>query len=137
MNEDEEAVDHAVYIENVHLAALEYENQVLGSDWIFQQDGAKSHSHYLTQQWCWDNSPTFINSEDWPPNSPDLNPLNYLIWDERVNTINWDKVKSKTVLIQQIKLAHKKVRELVVFENCVSWTNRFYRIHQNDGKCLH
>ena len=42
-------VDHAVYIEKVLTIALKYGNEVLGSDWIFQQDGAKPHSHYLTQ----------------------------------------------------------------------------------------
>ena len=125
---NEGTVDHAVYIEKVLPVALKYGNEVLGSDWIFEEDGAKSHSHYLTQQWCWDNFPTFINSENWPLNSSDLNPLDYSIWDEPVNAINWDQVKSKTALIEQIKLVHKKVRESVVFESCVSWTN-------NDGKC--
>ena len=47
---NEGTADHAVYIEKVLLVALKYENQVLDSDWIFQQDGPKSHSHYLTQQ---------------------------------------------------------------------------------------
>ena len=112
---NEGTVDHAIYIEKVLPVALKYGNEVWGSDWIFEEDGAKPHSHYLTQQWCPDNFPTFINSENWPPNSPDLNPLDYSIWDELVNAINWDEVKSKTGLIQQIKLAHKKVRESVVF----------------------
>ena len=117
---NEGTVDHAVYIEKVLPVALEYGNQVLGSDWIFEENGTKPHSHYLTQQRCPDNFPTFINSENWPPNSPDLNPLDYSIWNESVNAINWDKDKSKTTLIQQIKLAHKQVHESVVFESCVS-----------------
>ena len=61
---NEGTVDHAVYIEKVLPVALKYGNEVLGSDWIFQQDGAKPHSHYLTQQWCRDNFPIFINSEE-------------------------------------------------------------------------
>ena len=90
---NEGTVDHTVYIEKVLLVALKHGNEVLGSHWIFHQDGAKPHSHYLTQQWCRDNFSTFINSENWPPNSLDLNPLDYLIWDELVNAINWNKVK--------------------------------------------
>ena len=132
----EGTVDRAVYIEKVLPVALKYRNQVLGSGWIFEEDSAKSYSHCLTQQWCPDNFLTFVNNENWPPNSPHLNPLDHSIWDKLVNAINWDKVKSKTALIQQIKLAHKKVRELVVFESCVSWTNRLYLMYQNDGKCL-
>ncbi|CAF4630188.1 unnamed protein product [Rotaria magnacalcarata] len=100
---NEGIVNHAVYIEKVLPDALKYGNQVFGSDWVFQQDGAKSHSHHLTQQWCRDNFPSFIGKGRWLPNSPDLNHLDYSIWDELVNIINWNKVQSKTTLIQQIK----------------------------------
>ncbi|CAF2117487.1 unnamed protein product [Rotaria magnacalcarata] len=99
----EGTVNHTVCIERVLPVALKYGNQVFGSDWVFQQDGAKPHSHHLTQQWCRDNFPSFIGKNRWPPNSPDLNPVDYSIWDELVNTINWNKVQSKTTLIQQIK----------------------------------
>lgn len=33
---DEEAIDHAVYIEKMVRVALKYENQVFGNDWVFQ-----------------------------------------------------------------------------------------------------
>ena len=60
---NEGTIDHAVYIEKVLSVALKYGNEVLGSDWVFEENGAKPHSHYLTQQWCWDNFFPFINSE--------------------------------------------------------------------------
>ena len=47
---NEGTVDHAVYIEKVLSIGLKYGNEILDSDWIFQQDGVKPHSHYLTQQ---------------------------------------------------------------------------------------
>ena len=72
----------------------------------------------------------------WPPNSPDLNPLDYSIWDEFINAIDWNKVKSKTTLIQQLKSSVKKIRESVIFESCTTWTNRLYQISQNDGNYL-
>ncbi|CAF0904727.1 unnamed protein product [Didymodactylos carnosus] len=70
--------------------------------------------------------------DHWPPNSSDLNPLDYSIWDEFVHVINWDKVKSKATLIQELKRAVKNIREEVVFESCNSWTNRLYRLSTND-----
>ncbi|CAM4983329.1 unnamed protein product [Rotaria socialis] len=100
------------------------------------QDGAKPHSHYLTQQWCRDNFPSFIGKDRWPPNSPDLSPLDYSIWDELVNTINWNKVQSKTTLVQQLKSSFKNIRESVVFESFASFTNRLYHLCQNDGNYL-
>ena len=72
----------------------------------------------------------------WPQNSPDLNPLDYLIWDELVNTINWNKVNSKTALIQQLKSSFKNIRESVVFESCAHWIDRLYRMSQNDRNYL-
>ena len=42
---NEGTVDHAVYIEKVLPVALKYGNEVLGGDWIFQQDDIKSHPH--------------------------------------------------------------------------------------------
>ncbi|CAF1547238.1 unnamed protein product [Rotaria magnacalcarata] len=92
---DDRTVDHDCYIKNVLPAALKYGNKVFGDDWIFQQDGAMPHQHHLTQKWCQENFPSFINKNHWPPNSSDLNPLGYSIWDEFANVIDWNKVKSK------------------------------------------
>ena len=47
---DEGTVDHTVHIKKVLPVALKYGNETFGRDWIFQQDGAKPHSHHLTQQ---------------------------------------------------------------------------------------
>ena len=129
-------VNHDRYIKEVLPVALKYGNHVFGNYWTFQQDGAKPHTHHLTQQWCHDNFPAFIDKDHWPPNSPDLNPLDYCIWDEFVKAINWNKVTSKATMIQELKKAVKKIRQDVVFESCSSWTNRLYRMSQNNGDYL-
>ena len=137
MTLDDGTVDHDYYIKRVLPAALKYGNKVFGDDWIFQQDGAMPHQHYLTQKWCQENFPSFIDKDYWPPNSPDLNPLDYSIWDEFVKVIDWNKVKSKATLIQQLKSSLKKIRESLIVESCTSWTNRLYCMSQNDGNYLH
>ena len=134
---DEGTVDHRLYIEKVLPVVLKYGKDVFGDDWTFQQDGAKPHQHHLTQEWCQNNFPSFIPKDRWPPNSPDLNPLDYSIWDELANTIDWNKVSSKSTLIKQLKSSVKKIRNSVVVESCTSWTNRLYRLSQNDGNYLH
>lgn len=48
--------------------------------WVFQQDSAPSHRAKLTQTWCRDNLPAFINYQQWPSYSPDANPLDYSVW---------------------------------------------------------
>ena len=52
--------------------ALKYR---LDCDRVFQQDGARPHSHSLTQQWHQDNFPSFIDNGGCPANNLDLNPL--------------------------------------------------------------
>ena len=49
---DEGTVDHTVYIEKVFPIALRYGNETFRRDWTFQEDGARPHSHHLTQEWC-------------------------------------------------------------------------------------
>ena len=51
------------------------------NDFVFVQDSAPSHRAKATQNFLQDNTPDFINSQEWTPHSPDLNPLDYSVWD--------------------------------------------------------
>ena len=133
---DRETVDHVVYIHKVFPVALKYGNKTFGKRWTFQQDGANPHIHHLTQKWCQDNFPSFIDKDHWPPNSPDLNPLDYCIWDEFEQCVNWKKVTSKATLVDELKRAVKKIRQDVVLQSCSSWTARLSRLLKNDGRYL-
>ncbi|EYB87313.1 hypothetical protein Y032_0265g654 [Ancylostoma ceylanicum] len=48
--------------------------------WTFQQDSAPAHKAKVVQKWCANTLPDFISAEDWPPYSPDLNPMDYSVW---------------------------------------------------------
>jgi len=45
-----------------------------------QQDGAPAHTANLAQEWIATNCNLFIGKDEWPPNSPDVNPLVYHVW---------------------------------------------------------
>ena len=51
--------------------------------WIFVQDNASSHRSNLVQDFSQEilNS-RFIKTHEWPPSSPDCNPLNYYFWNK-------------------------------------------------------
>jgi len=46
---------------------------------VFQQDSAPAHRARETVQLLQQQTPGFISSDLWPPNSPDLNPVDYRI----------------------------------------------------------
>jgi transposase len=134
---DKGTVNHKVYLEKILPVALKYGNQVFGNNWTFQQDGATAHIHHLSQKWCIDNFPAVIEKDHWPPNSPDINPLDYFIWDEFVQQIKWEKVRSKNSLIGELKRAVKRIRLEKVLESCMCWTNRLFRMCEINGNYLH
>ncbi|KAL4500824.1 hypothetical protein ABPG72_020058 [Tetrahymena utriculariae] len=105
---DKGPVNGQVYIEKVLPIAKKFGDNSFGNDWTYQQDGATSHTNKLSQEWCLSNLPNFIPKDKWPPNSPDLNPLDYSIWNEIVQLIQWSQVTSKDSLIKQIKRAMRK-----------------------------
>ena len=47
---------------------------------IFQQDSAPTHRARQTLEYLRSEKIVFWTPEDWPPNSPDLNPLDYGVW---------------------------------------------------------
>ena len=47
---------------------------------VFQQDGALSHRAKSTIEFLQCTMPNFIELSVWPPNSPDLNPVDYAVW---------------------------------------------------------
>ena len=52
---------------------------VFGDYYVFQQDGAQAHRACDTVTMLQRETPEFIPPEMWPPNSPDLNPVDYSI----------------------------------------------------------
>jgi transposase len=129
-------VDHERYIKEVLPVAFKFGNSMFGNDWTFQQDGAKPHTHAKSQEWCAKHFPSFIDKDHWPPNSPDLNPLDYCIWNEFAQLVTWDTVTSKTTLITALKRAVREISQDVVWESCASWTNRLFRLSQDNGNYI-
>jgi len=51
------------------------------NDFVFVQDSTPSHCAKATPNFLRDNTPDFISSQEWTPHSPDLNLLDYSVWD--------------------------------------------------------
>ena len=129
-------VNHQNYIKNVLPVALRYGNKYFGRDWTFQQDGARAHTHELSQKYCRDKMPRFIPKDRWPPNSPDLNPLDYFVRNEIATHMRWDLVDCKTTLISEIKRSVKLLRKETLLDSCASWYTRVRKVGTRGGTYL-
>ena len=83
---DESAnVDSVYYVGRLLPSLVDDCTRLLPMQWsgyIFQQDGAPAHTARATQNWLQTNCPDFIAKDQWPPNSPVLNPLDYHVWGQ-------------------------------------------------------
>jgi len=51
-----------------------------GDTYVFQHDSAPAHRARDTVQLLQQETPEFNAPDLWPPNSPDLNPVDYHVW---------------------------------------------------------
>ena len=76
---------------------------------IFQQDGAPVHTAGTSQQWCEEHLSDFWRKEVWPPNSPDLSPIENL-WAIVQNKMDeMPAATSRDGLVDSLKLAWRKI----------------------------
>jgi len=73
-------VNAKLYVETLLLELVQDCRFVLPSGFIFLQDGATAHTAKLAQDWIATNCSEFTGKDEWPPNSPDLSPLDYHVW---------------------------------------------------------
>ena len=52
---------------------------------------------------------SLIKTSRWPPNSPDLNPLDYFFWNEVETILTKRKYSNRAQLVQQIKKAVSEI----------------------------
>jgi hypothetical protein len=91
---------------NAKINSVYYCDEVLGrgllpdirvksvNDFIFQQDGAPAHRSRHTVEYLNTNVPDFIEPCNWPPNSPDLNPVDYSIWGSLQQCVYREKIQT-------------------------------------------
>ena len=77
---DKAKINADYYVNSLLPQLIEDCEKLMPGSFIFQQDGAPAHTARQTQEWLALKSPEMINKDEWPPNSPDLNPLDYYVW---------------------------------------------------------
>ena len=74
-------VNQQVYTEEMCPLMFSDINAIMNNDtWTWMQDGAKAHTAKSTVEWLRRNTHDFIEPQQWPSKSPDLNVLDYSLW---------------------------------------------------------
>jgi len=71
--------------------------QLMNDEFLFQQDGAPAHTSKQAQDWLEHNCPEFVKKDEWPPNSPDLNPMDFSIWGVMLESYSKHSPKPKNI----------------------------------------
>ena len=95
-------VDTMHYVGHLLPKIVEDCNQLLLTGFTFQQDGAPAHTARSAQVWLQANCLDFIAKDQWPPNSPDLNPLDYHVWGMMLEAYHQLHPKPKSTGLKKV-----------------------------------
>ena len=96
-----------VPLQRMEIKFIEDCKQLMPAGFIFQQDGAPAHTARVRQEWRYANCPEIIEKDRWPPNSLDLNPLDY----QGGMLIRYHKLQPKSKTIAELKAALQLIWE--------------------------
>jgi len=91
---------------------------------FFQQDGAPAHRARETVEFLTVATPNFIAPNLWPPNSPDLNPVDYSIWGILEERVYKRKIKDVNELRQRITEEWDSLDQSVIDKAVAQWRQR-------------
>jgi len=86
----------------------------LSDFFTFQQDSAPAHRARPTVKLLEKEVPDFISPSLWPPNSPDLNPVDYKIWSLVQERVYQQHRRTVNALLQSGKLSTMRVIDAAI-----------------------
>ena len=106
-----------------------------GEDYLFMQDGARSHTAKLTLANLGKRKHLkLLEPHQWPPNSPDLNPVDYCIWGIlETNVYRGRRITDLDTLKQAIVTEWAKIPQDVIDRSIDSFRKRLRRVVEVEG----
>ena len=135
-----ESVNAKTYVEKILTSVASWVEETYGPGYanrvVFQQNGAPAHTLNLAQKKCKEifGEDGFWRKDQWPPSSPDANPLDFSFWSVLANKICDRELKNRDELIQRIQKNWFDILERdYVAKSCSSVWRRLQRIVAMDG----
>jgi len=97
---------------------------ISGDFFIFQQDNAPAHRARETVALLRREVPAFIAPNLWPPNSPDLNPVDYKVWGTMQDRDYRAKVRDVDDLKQRLIDVWDSLQQGVIDDAINQWRSR-------------
>ena len=124
-------VEPGVKVEIAYYRDILLLHQILQSDiWqamcpcVFQQDSAPAHRARATVEYLRQATPEFISPDLWPPNSPDLNPVDYKIWGCVQERVYQKPIRDVDQLKQRLVKVWSHVQQTVIDAAIGEWRKR-------------
>ena len=95
--EEKAEVDCAYYASHLFPNLVDNCILLLPTGFIFQQDGAPAHTARSAHNWLLASCRDFLEKDQWPPNSPDLNLLDCDVWGAMLEVCHKLQTKPKTI----------------------------------------
>ena len=92
--------------------------------YVFQQDGAPAHRARETIDLLTSETPDFIPPTLWPPNCPDLNPVDYKILGVTQERVYRTKVRDVEEFRQRILAAWDELDQRMIDAAVTQWRAR-------------
>lgn len=98
--------------------------QINGEFFTFQQDNAPSHRARETVELLSRETPDFIGPYLWPPNSPDLNPVDYKIWSLLQDRVYRTAIRDVEHLKQRLVEEWSRIDQAIIDHAVNDWRVR-------------
>ena len=95
-----------------------------GDFFVFQQDSAPAHRARETIKLLQWETPAFISPDQWPLNSPDLNPVDYKIWGVMQDRVYQKKVKDVNEWRERLVEVWAVLQQNVIDDAIDQWRRR-------------
>jgi inhibitor of nuclear factor kappa-B kinase subunit alpha len=107
--------------------------ELSGGYFVFQQDSAPAHRAYDTVEMLRLNTPAFIPPTVWPPNSPDLNPVDYKIWGVLQERVYKTRIRNVDHLKERLIEEWARFDQKIIDGSINQWRKRLRACVSADG----
>ena len=133
-------VEPGVKINGAHYRNVLLSQQLLpaiheqsGEFFIFQHDSAPAHRAHETVAFLKRETPAFITPSLWPPNSPDLNPVDYKIWGVLQDRVYRTRIRDVEHLRQRLIEEWSRFDQRIIDGAVNQWRQRLSACVRAEG----